>query len=339
MRSRILTVLLRAIATMAITLVAIPVGAAGASITHAVETGLGCHRAATPGLATRTLTVDGDERDYLLSIPASYDPAKRTPLIFDFHGLGSDKEEQALYSGLSRKAGAAGYIVITPDGTGAIRHWSLPPLPGGVADVDFVKQMLATTSRTLCIDAKRVYATGISNGAIFSTALACALPGRLAAIAPVAGVNGTKVCAAGTPRTSVLAFHGTADPIVPYAGGRYFAGANTADPHEPAGGTSALGELFGGLRAQPVDRAVANWAAFDGCGKPPTTTWVAADVQHVTYPHCPANGAVALYRVVSGGHTWPGAIPVTNFRLGATTRSVDATDVMLRFFGTHPRSG
>ena len=83
---------------------------------------------------------------------------------------------------------------------------------------------------------------------------------------------------------------------------------------------------------------MANWAAFDGCGKPPTTTWVAADVQHVTYPHCPANGTVELYRVVGGGHTWPGAIPVNGFRLGPTTGSIDATDVMLRFFAAHPRT-
>jgi polyhydroxybutyrate depolymerase len=343
MRSRILTVLLSATAvtaiTTAITMVAVPVGAGSASTRHATKVGIGCHHAATPGVATQTLAVDGAEREYLLSVPASYDPTRPAPLILDFHGLGSDQYQQALYSGLNPKAGAEGYIVITPAGTGVIRHWSWPPLPGGVADVDFVKQMLATTSRTLCIDAKRVYATGISDGAIFSTKLACALPGRLAAIAPVAGVNGSKVCGAGTPRTSVLAFHGTADPIVPYEGGRYFAGAKAADVPEPAGGTSALGELFGGLRAQPVDTAVANWAAFDGCREPPATTWVAADVQHVTYPHCPANGTVELYRVVGGGHTWPGAIPVNNFRLGPTTGSIDATDVMLRFFGAHPRTG
>ena len=238
MRSRILTVLLSATAvtaiTTAITMVAVPVGAA--STRPATKVGIGCHHAATPGVATQTLAVDGAEREYLLSVPASYDPTRPAPLILDFHGLGSDQDQQALYSGLNPKAGAAGYIVITPAGTGAIRHWSWPPLLGGVADVDFVKQMLATTSRTLCIDAKRVYATGISDGAIFSTKLACALPGRLAAIAPVAGVNGTKVCGAGTPRTSVLAFHGTADPIVPYEGGRYFAGAKAADVPEPAGG-------------------------------------------------------------------------------------------------------
>jgi polyhydroxybutyrate depolymerase len=330
-----LTVLLSTVATTAIALVAGPGAAASASAsaTRAARPGSGCNQAATPGLTTQTLTVDGAPRQYLLSIPAVYDPAKRAPLILDFHGLGSNKEQQALYSGMGQKAGAEGYVVITPDGTGDIQHWSLPPLPGGTADVDFVKQMLATTSRRLCIDAKRVYATGISNGAIFSTKLACVLPGRFAAIAPVAGVNGTKVCAAGTPPISVIAFHGTVDPIVPYAGGPYFAGA------DPTRGSSALSELFGGLRARPVDDAVASWAAFDRCGTPPTTTSAAADVDLITYPHCPRNGTVELYRVVGGGHTWPGGIPVNFAHLGPTTASIDATTLMLRFFAGHPRRG
>ena len=184
-----------------------------------------------------------------------------------------------------------------------------------------------------------MYATGISDGAIFSTKLACALPGRLAAIAPVAGVNGAKVCGAGTPRTSVLVFHGTADPIVPYEGGRYFAGANGLTCRSRLEGPAGSASSSAGCahnRSTPRWRI---WAAFDGCGEPPATTWVAADVQHVTYPHCPANGTVELYRVVGGGHTWPGAIPVNNFRLGPTTGSIDATDVMLRFFGAHPRTG
>ena len=154
-----------------------------------------------------------------------------------------------------------------------------------------------------------MYATGISNGAIFSTKLACALPGRLAAIAPVAGVNGTKVCGAGTPRTSVLAFHGTADPIVPYEGGRYFAGAKAADVPEPAGGTSALGELFGGLRAQPVDDRGGELGRVRRLPRATGHDVGGGRVQHVTYPDCPANGTVELYRVVGGGHTWPGAIP------------------------------
>jgi polyhydroxybutyrate depolymerase len=267
----------------------------------------------------------------MLSIPDSYDPSTRAPLILNFHALGSSKEEQALYTGMNQKAGAQGYVVITPDGTGTdLRHWTFPPLPGSAADVAFVNALLATTARTLCIDPKRVYATGMSNGAVFSTALACALPGRFAAVAPVAGVNATKVCGRGTPPTSLLAFHGTADPIVPYAGGRYFAGADPLDDTPTRAGAA---------RARPVDDAVAGWAAFDGCSTPATTTPEAGGIEHVVYPDCPTGGTVELYRVVDGGHTWPGAFPINFTRLGPTTSAIDATALMLAFFDAHPRKG
>jgi polyhydroxybutyrate depolymerase len=315
MRSTLLPLLVAALALAVVP----PVAAGGAT-----GRGGGCARSSSPGLTTQHLTVDGTDREYLLSIPPSYNPSPRAPLLFNFHGLGSDMQQQALYSGLNQKAGADGYVVITPNGSGtALRRWSFPPLPGSAADVNFVKAILATTQRTLCIDPKRVFSTGISNGAIFSTVLACALPGRLAAIAPVAGVNATDACRAGTPRIPVLAFHGTADPIVPYNGGAYFSGVNA--------------RRTAGIQARPVDDAVASWARFDGCGTPATTTAVADDVEHVTYPDCPSSGMVELYRVVGGGHTWPGAIPIP--RLGPTSSSIDASALMLAFFDAHPRTG
>jgi polyhydroxybutyrate depolymerase len=92
----------------------------------------------------------------------------------------------------------------------------------------------------------------------------------------------------------VLAFHGTADPMVPYAGGAYFSGD-----------------------------AVAKWAAFDGCGTRATTTTVAADVERVLYPDCRGSAALELYRVLGGGHTWPGASAVSTARLGPTTTSIE----------------
>jgi polyhydroxybutyrate depolymerase len=234
-------------------------------------------------------------------------------------------EEQSLYTNLDARAGARGYVVITPNGQeGLLRHWSLEPSVTANPDVAFVQAMLRTTNRSLCIDRDRIFAAGMSNGAMFSTLLACALPGRLAAIAPVAGVNAAAVCSAGTPRVSVLAFHGTADAVVPYAGGAYFSGA-------------AVGSLLGVPDARPVDSAVAEWAAFDGCSTPPSTAPVAVDVQHVTWRHCPKHGAVELYRVLGGGHTWPGAIAIRSDRLGETTESTSATRLILDFFDTHPR--
>jgi polyhydroxybutyrate depolymerase len=325
MRSRVLAILMVAVAAVTV----LPTGAA----TAATKSRSGCGRTAAAGVSTRHLTIAGAERQYLLSVPASYRKDTPAPLVLDFHGLGSNMQQQSTYSRLDEKGGAEGYIVITPDGSGdVVKRWVPPPLPG--PDLEFVQAILATSQRTLCIDTRRVFATGISNGAIFSTALACALPGRVAAIAPVAGVNGTKVCTAGTPPTAVLAFHGTADPVVPYAGGAYFSGDTGA-----SAGLRAIASRIGGLQAQPVDDAVAKWAAFDGCGTPATTTATAADVEHVVYPDCPRSGAVALYRVLGGGHTWPGGVAVRAGRLGPTTSSIDATALMLAFFDAHPRRG
>jgi len=316
------SLLVAVVAVVAITGVLAPGSAAGA----VTPVGKGCGRAATSGITTQHLTVDGSDRQYLLSIPASYDASKPAPLLFNFHGLGSNMQQQALYSGLNQRAGDQGYVVITPNGTGTVlRRWSFPPLPGSTADVDFVKAMLATTQRNLCIDTRRIFSTGISNGAIFSTLLACTLRGRLAAIAPVSGVNATHACINGTPPIAVLAFHGTGDPIVPYNGGAYFSGVNA--------------RRIGRVQARPVDAAVSEWAKFDGCATPPQTTAVASDVEHVVYPDCPPSGAVELYRVIGGGHTWPGSFSFNPARLGPTTTSIDASALMLDFFTAHPRTG
>jgi polyhydroxybutyrate depolymerase len=284
----------------------------------------GCSRAVHPGVTTKTLTVDGVAREYLLEIPTSARARTPAPLLFDFHGLGSNMTQQAAYSELNEKGGRAGYVVITPNGTGTLKSWKPPPI--SQADVAFVKAMLAKTESSLCIDRDRVYATGMSAGAIFSTTLPCALPGTFAAIAPVAGVNATKVCPAGTPRVSVLAFHGTADPIVPYQGGPYFSGVTRPRP-----GPSR------GLQAHPVPEAIASWAAFDGCSTSPRVTRVAADVVRTTEQQCRPHLGVALYTVEGGGHTWPGARNVARRRLGSVTESIDASTLMLAFFHAHPR--
>ena len=62
-------------------------------------------------------------------------------------------------------------------------------------------------------------------------------------------------------------------------------------------------------------------------------------VERLAYPDCPAGGTVERYRVVDGGHTWPGAIPVNLARLGPTSATIDATGLMLVFFDAHAREG
>ena len=291
--------------------------------TASAATPTGCGAAATPGVTVQHLTVDGVDRQYRLSIPSSYRPSTPAPLVFDFHGLGSNMDEQAMYTGLESAAGARGHVVITPQGRGdLLAHWSIPPLRDTKDDVDFVRAMLATTQGSLCIDADRVFSTGMSNGAMFSAVLACRLRGQLAAIAPVAGVNGARTCSRGTPPVSLLAFHGTEDQVVPYEGGALLSGA-----------LPVLSEV----EARPVDAVVARWAATGGCRSQATTTSVAADVERVSYPGCRRGRAVELVRILGGGHTWPGAFSVLPDRLGSTTESVNATSEILDFFDAHPR--
>src|SRR5437764_10180427 len=98
MRTRLLAALVLVVVGAAI----VPAAPSGA----ATKAGSGCRRGAVAGVTTEHLSVDGADRAYLLSIPESYDPSKRAPLILNFHGLGSNKEEQAIYSGMNQKAGA-----------------------------------------------------------------------------------------------------------------------------------------------------------------------------------------------------------------------------------------
>jgi len=314
-----------------------PAAVDGASIATAARgrcAGRGATRTSVAaGTTTRSITVGDAVRSYRLEVPRGYRPSRPTPLLFDFHGLGSNKEEQARYSRLEAKGGAAGYVVVTPDGSGDFaKRWVPPPFPG--PDVEFVRALLHTTEQELCIDARRVFAAGMSSGAVFSTALACELPGTFAAIAPVAGVNAHAVCDATTPPVSVLAFHGTADSVVSYEGGPYFSGIDASVLPEAL--RQRIVELAG-LEARAVPGSVAQWAAFDGCAESPRTTQVASDVTRTAYARCRRGTAVVLFTVVQGGHTWPDAPAVA--RLGTTTRSIDASDLMLRFFDEHPRRG
>ena len=84
-------------------------------------------------------------------------------------------------------------------------------------DVEFLGELLDNLEDELCVDPARVFSTGMSNGAQMSSQLACRLPNRFAAVAPDAGVEFYDTCADGP--VAVMAFHGTADPIVTYDGG------------------------------------------------------------------------------------------------------------------------
>lgn len=255
----------------------------------------------------------GLTRTYILRVPPSYDGARRLPLVLNLHGYGSNARQQAVYSGLPAKGDKEGFIVVTPDGAGDPQRWSYPGL-GGADDVAFIGALLDKVEAELCTDENRVYTAGMSNGAAFSQVLACSLPGRFAAVAAVAALAYPARCATAPP-VPVIAFHGTADPCVPFEGGQ-----------------TACGQR---LPVAPVEQSARNWAEHDGCDLTPAKTQISAHVRSIAYGGCEAGAAVVLYVIDGGGHTWPGASDVP--RLGATTHEINATDLIWQFFAAHPR--
>ncbi|HEV2994114.1 MAG TPA: PHB depolymerase family esterase [Acidimicrobiia bacterium] len=275
----------------------------------------GCAHPGAAGVTTTTIDDAGTSRSYRLAVPPGAGPFG---LVLNFHGLGSNDVEQAVYSQLEQAGPAAGYVVVTPQGTGADAFWNIVPNLATPDDVAYAGLLIDQTERTECVNPTRVYSTGISNGAGLSTLLGCRLANRLAAIAPVSGINLVAACTHGTP-LSVLAFHGNADPVVPYTGGQLSPG-------------------LGGLMTTPVPTAVASWAVRDGCARTPRQVSVASTVTETVYRACRAGTQVQLYTLLGDGHTWPGT-PFTVPTLGAVNHQVSATDLMLAFFGAHTRPG
>ena len=268
-------------------------------------------KVAQPLDKTWTLMSGGVSRTANVHVPVSYDPTKPTAVVLNFHGFTSDAGQQALLTGMTPKADAEGFVVVYPQGLND--SWNAGACCGmsassQVDDVAFVGDLLDALEAQLCVDAKRVYATGMSNGGFLSHRLACELSDRIAAVAPVAGVLGVPSCNP-TRAMPVMHFHGTLDPLVPYNG-------------DAALGFISVPDTFGG------------WGTRDGCTGSPVETYRNNDSHCSTYESCGAAATVTLCTVDGGGHTWPGGLPVPS--LGYTTTNLSATDAMWAFFTKHP---
>ena len=279
-----------------------------------------------PNSISGTIVSSGQKRQYLLHVSASYDRAKPTPLVISLHGAGSWPATQREASQWNRAADEQGFIVVYPagttlDGSGTgmlpFRVWLAEPGPTVTADARFISDLIDSLSATYNIDPARIYANGLSNGGGMAFALSCTLSHRIAAIGMVAAALALTWSWCTDPRpVPMIAFHGTADPLVPYNG------AATA-----------------WLNPRPfpnIPGFVAHWARRNRCVGKPAESEVAPDVSRREYTGCTADAAVVLYTVRGGGHQWPGGKPVPVWIAGPTSRSIDATSLMWAFYRQHP---
>jgi polyhydroxybutyrate depolymerase len=176
-------------------------------------------------------------------------------------------------------------------------------------DIAFVREVIANVSADLCVDAKRIFATGFSRGAFMSTWLGCAAPDLVAAIAPVSGMDEPP---AGCEPLPIMEFHGRLDDINPFLGG-----------------TSITGRKFAG--AIP---AMKSWARANGCSDAPEVEQVSPQVQRVSYQGCKA--ATIQFIIDDAGHQWPGAtMNLTGDR--STPANLPASELIWAFFKAHPK--
>jgi polyhydroxybutyrate depolymerase len=281
-----------------------------------------------PGDHTRTLTVSNLYRSYLVHVPPQYDHDVPTPVVLIYHGGGGNANSMVRFSGLNAKSDKAGFIAIYPNGTG--RFSRILTFNGGnccgyamnndVDDVEFTRQLLDNLAQVANVDPKRVFATGMSNGAILTYRLASELSERIAAIAPVAGPMGTETCSPKRP-VPVIHFHGSADQHAPFAGGK---------------GVGVSGTDF-----FSVEHSIQAWIKANGCQQEPVVEKLPDKVgdgtttTRKTYGSGKNGSEVVLVVIEGGGHTWPGQ-PARLRSLGKSTKNISANDMMWKFFQKHP---
>ena len=262
-----------------------------------------------------TLLSGNFRRDYRLYIPKNYNSAIPSSLVIDLHGYTSDAMQEEVYSNFKTIADTANFLVVYPNGTflgGTDRFWNagLTTSPSFANDVLFISDLISHLLTRYSIDASRVYACGMSNGGFMSHTLACALNNKIAAIASVTGSMFTAQFNNCNPGRAVpvMQIHGTADKTVPYTGN-----------------SSMI----------PIDSLVKFWVQKNKCDSNPKTDDVpdinkadSCTAVHYLYKNSLQDVSCEFYKIIGGGHTWPGA-PV---KIGVTNEDFNASEKIWLFF-------
>jgi polyhydroxybutyrate depolymerase len=280
---------------------------------------------AQPGQHRFNLEHGGLEREYLLQVPPQYRADTAMPLVLSFHGGGANMEMQAndrIY-GLVSHAQKAGYVVVFPNGFSRLRSGKFATWNAGLCcgqardraidDVGFVRAVVADVRRRLNIDPRRIYAQGMSNGGMLAYRLACEMADTFAAIAAVAGTDGSPACAPSRP-VSVLHIHARDDDRVLFSGG--------------SGSASATHANF-----VSVPETVAKWSRLNGCSDEPRRLLDVPGAYCETRAPCHDGSEVQLCVTETGGHSWPGGRKVLGGQQGSS--ALVANDVIWAFFSRH----
>ncbi|KAG8459318.1 hypothetical protein KFE25_014163 [Diacronema lutheri] len=247
-------------------------------------------------------------RMFLLYVPSGHSASRRSSLVVLNPDIGRspmDKLVQEVFTVAER----LNSLLVVLD---VVRHAfnvGADAQASGEDDVAYALAALRKVAEAVFVDVRRVYCTGYSRGGRFCAQLASELPALFAAIAPVASLRYPHPNNATRP-ISVIAFHGTSDPINPYGGG--------GSPYWKTN----------------VSAAFEGWAAFDNC----TTRVTEREERGVAVQRsggCADGAEVALYTVQHMGHVWPGSLYDFVRAVGPPCTSLHALSIIQTFFARH----
>ena len=282
----------------------------------------------------------GLKRTFKIHTPSFYDTSAPLPLVIALHGRGGNGESMILVTrkGFNKLADKEKFIVVYPDGIEL--NWNDGRMDEeandrahreNIDDVGFISALIDSMITNYNIDPKRVYITGISNGAIMSYRLACEISDKITAIAPVDGNIPYLVFDGCSPSetVSVLAINNLNDPLVPFEGGEIYGHFHRVK----------LGKVLS------VNESIGFWVNRNNCSVNPVVTEEpdrdpddGTRVTRLQYVNDFDGTEVILYAVDGGGHTWPGGFQyLPAWIIGKTSRDIDANEVIWSFFKTHSR--
>jgi len=267
-------------------------------------------------IKTGSFDFEGHNRNYMVFLPNNYPGTINFPLMIYLHSYGWIAQQGMNYTKLNQVADKYGFMVVYPSGIpnwnsgiGDNPNWPTP----NVDDVGFINALIDTLSNHYSIDLKRIYACGYSNGGLMSYKLGCQLSNRIAAIASVGGVFSNSTSAKCNPLHTmpVLQIHGTKDRYVP---------------------------IDGTTSWYSVDETLRGWISFNNCVQVDTIFLPDLDpndgctVEKISYTSCTNKIRLIYYKVINGGHTWPGAAPPGFSGAGNTNQDFNASVEIWNFF-------
>lgn len=280
------------------------------------------------GFHTFALTHQEITRYYKIYLPKSYDPNKSYPVIFAFHGGGGNMEIQSneRYYKLISKADKEGTALVFPNGhspfaSGKYATWNAGACCAEardqkIDDVGFVRKIFESLKNQINIDNKKVFAIGMSNGAMMSYRLACEAFDIFKGIAAVAGTDNTLSCSP-LRKVSVLHIHARDDEHVLYIGGR---GPKASKPEKVTDYVS-------------VDNTMMKWSKIFKCDPTPTITTPLKGVTVSDFKNC-QQASLKLISLDQGGHSWPGGVKPKGKKVSQSP--IKANDEIWNFFKALP---